>query len=275
MTRALRALLFHLLLWCLAFVVLAPVVALVVGAFGAKSSMPFEPVRQLLARTDASGDGLVGIAVTNSLRVSGLVTLVCLLFAPPAGYALSRTRFPGRQVILAAFVGTLVAPLTLLLVPTEIVLGTLGLRDSHLGLILAELGLVMPLTAWLMKRAFDGVPLELEEAARLEGASASRIYWLVALPSVRGAVFAVVAIAFAVSWSEYAYVTTLVSKARLFTLAADIVNATKPALSPWQRFAPAAMIAAGPAVALLVLAQRRFGHFLSAATFVPRAPREE
>jgi ABC-type glycerol-3-phosphate transport system permease component len=133
----------------------------------------------------------------------------------------------------------------------------------------------MPLTAWLMKRAFDRLPDELVETARLEGASPSRIYWQVALPSVRGAVLAVIAVAFAVSWSEYLFATTLVSKARLFTVGADIVNAAKPTLSPWERFAPAALLAAWPAVALFLLVQRRFEDFLPLDALMPRPSGEE
>jgi multiple sugar transport system permease protein len=275
MNRLLGLLVRHSIVLCVLALWLLPVGVLVWQAAGAGSTEAFAPLRALIGLRDTTGEKIFEGQLTNSLRVSGAVAVLCFLFAPTAGYALSRTRFPGRWMVLTLFGAALVAPITLLIVPLEIILGTVGLHDTHVGLIVAQLGLAMPLATLILKRAFDRLPPELEEAARLEGASPARIFWTVALPQARDAFVSAFVVAFVVSWGEYLFATTFLSKPDLFTLPAVIVGASRPNLSPWDRFAPMALVAAAPAVLLLVLLQRRLGDLLQLGALAPRAPHDE
>ncbi|GAA2828563.1 carbohydrate ABC transporter permease [Crossiella cryophila] len=137
----------------------------------------------------------------NSVLVGVLVTVLTVLLASMAAYGLSRTEFRGRQVLLWVIVAGIVVPPQVLIVPLFSQMVGLGLVDTYWGLVLPQI--VLPAMVYVLKKFFDGVPRELEEAARVDGASRWRIYWSIMLPLARPALAAVAIFTFVTTWNNF------------------------------------------------------------------------
>src|SRR5687768_10863148 len=118
----------------------------------------------------------------NSLVIAVLTTIVGVTLSCTAAYALSRFRFPGRKAGLTTFLVVQMFPATLLLLPLYVILDKLGLLSSLAGLVLVYATTAVPFCVWTLKGYFDGLPRELEEAARIDGATPFQIFFKVVLP---------------------------------------------------------------------------------------------
>ena len=144
----------------------------------------------------------------NSVFVAvgtALVTIPCSLLA---GTALSRYRFRGRRVVLAGVLLLQLFPSILLIVPLYIELKTIGLIDSKIGLILVDSAFAMSFSTWLMKGFVDQIPLEIEEAAYIDGCSKLQAFVYVILPLARPGIIAAGTYAFIYSWNEFLFALT-------------------------------------------------------------------
>jgi multiple sugar transport system permease protein len=137
----------------------------------------------------------------NSVVVTLFVTIGRLLLDSMAGYALARLRFPGRSVVFAVVVATLAIPAIVLAIPRFIVLGSLGMLNSYPGLILPLA--VDAFGIFLMKQFFASVPKEIEEAARIDGATIFQTYSRVVLPLATPGLIALTILSFQGSWNEF------------------------------------------------------------------------
>lgn len=148
---------------------------------------------------------LRGIGVTrwafNSAFIAVTVTLVTVAFASLAGFALARIRFSGSRVLLNGIIGTMMVPGIVLLIPMFLVLKVLGLVDTYGGLILPKL--VTAYGIFLMTQFFKSVPVELEEATRIDGASIFQTYYRIVLPLAQAALIALTIATFQGSWNEF------------------------------------------------------------------------
>ena len=143
----------------------------------------------------------VGRWIFNSTFVAVSMTVGNVLFASMAGYALARIPFPGRNIVFLAILGTMMIPGIVLLIPRFIVLKQLGLIDTYGGLILP--GLITAFGVFLMKQFFESIPPELEEAARMDGATRYQMFFRVVLPVARPALIALVIFSFQGSWNDF------------------------------------------------------------------------
>ena len=139
----------------------------------------------------------------NSLIVSIGTSLLGLVIAIPAGYAFSRYKFTGRDVSMFAFLLVQMFPGIIILVPYFLVMKTLGLLNSHLGLVLAYCVTALPLCVWMLKGFFDTVPRELEEAATLDGCNQFQVFTKVVLPLSLPAVAVTALFSFLAAWNEF------------------------------------------------------------------------
>ncbi len=130
---------------------------------------------------------MFGRQLLSSVVVSSATTVVGLVFAVTAAYALSRFKFPGRQGGMQLLLVTQMFPTTLMLVPLFSILQTLGLLDSLSGLVLVYATSALPFCIWMLKGYFDTIPRELEEAAIMDGASPGQVFVKVVLPLARPA----------------------------------------------------------------------------------------
>ena len=143
----------------------------------------------------------VGRWIFNSTFVAVSMTVGNVLFASMAGYALARIPFPGRNIVFLAILGTMMIPGIVLLIPRFIVLKQLGLIDTYGGLILP--GLITAFGVFLMKQFFESIPGEIEEAARMDGATRYQMFFQVVLPLARPALIALVIFSFQGSWNDF------------------------------------------------------------------------
>ena len=193
----------------------------------------------------------------NSLIVSLGTTLLGLVVAVPAGYAFSRYKFTGRDVSMFAFLLVQMFPGIIILVPYFLVMKTLGLLNSHLGLILAYCVTALPLCVWMLKGFFDTVPRELEEAALLDGCNQFQVFTKVVLPLSLPAVAVTALFSFLAAWNEFLLALTFNTSNDMYTLPVGLASMISSTGQAWGDFATASLLVSLP-VALLFLFFQKF-----------------
>jgi len=193
----------------------------------------------------------------NSLIVSIGTCLLGLVIAIPAGYAFSRYKFTGRDVSMFAFLLVQMFPGIIILVPYFLVMKTLGLLNSHLGLILAYCVTALPLCVWMLKGFFDTVPRELEEAAVLDGCNQFQVFTKVVLPLSLPAVAVTALFSFLAAWNEFLLALTFNTSNDMYTLPVGLASLISSTGQAWGDFAAASILVSLP-VALLFLFFQRF-----------------
>jgi arabinogalactan oligomer/maltooligosaccharide transport system permease protein len=156
--------------------------------------------------------------LANSLFVALAVTVVGVILAATAGYALSRFRFLGRLAVLNSLLVTQIFPATLLLLPIFLILVQLKLINTFLGLILVYLVTVLPFCIWQMKNFYDTVPETIEEAAAMDGCTPSETFRWVVLPVSAQGLAVTALFSFAAAWNEYVVAAILMQDSSMFTL---------------------------------------------------------
>ena len=141
--------------------------------------------------------------IINSLYISFSTTILSILLAVPGGYILSRSKFKSKGTVMYTIILTRIIPTTLLIVPIYSMMLVLNLMDTHFSLILIFIGIVTPLNLWIMKGAIDSIPIELEEAAEIEGASKYSILYYVILPLIKPGIGAVSVLSFSAAWADF------------------------------------------------------------------------
>lgn len=145
----------------------------------------------------------------NSLVVAGLTVALSMAVAPLAAYSLSRHRFRGRTWILILFLSIRMFPFVLMLIPAYMILRDLGLLDNRFGLALAYMTFALPAGIWFMKTFFDAVPVEIEDAARIDGCSRIGVLVRVVLPLSKPGIMATAVFLAIGAWSEYLFALML------------------------------------------------------------------
>ncbi len=194
----------------------------------------------------------------NSIKVAALATLLTLVIGIPAGFILSRERFKGRGPLLLTLVAVQMLSPVVLLLPLYSLVQSLGLLDSHLGLILTYGSIQVPFTVWVLKNFFDGVPAALFEAARIDGATRLRTLRSIALPLVAPGLAATTVFNLAAFWSEFALALVLIDSQSRFTIPVGVFSLQSAYETEWQLVAAASIIGLVPMMAGFVVLQRYF-----------------
>jgi multiple sugar transport system permease protein len=195
----------------------------------------------------------------NSVVVTIVVTIGRVFFDSLAGYALARLRFRGRGAIFILILAMMSVPGVVLLIPKFLVLKQVGLYDSYAGLILPVI--VDATGVFIMKQVFETVPVQVEEAARIDGAGIFRTYWSVVLPMVRPGLLALTILSFQNSWNEFPHTLVAVQNPDYFTLPrglADLVSGSLGAGTQYPLKLGAALIATIPVAIIFFVFQRYF-----------------
>ncbi|MGH6915231.1 MAG: carbohydrate ABC transporter permease, partial [Geminicoccales bacterium] len=148
----------------------------------------------------------------NSVIVAGGNTLLSLLLGLPAAYAFARLRFRLCHDLLVWILSVRIAPPIAVLLPFYLIMREIGLLDRHLALILIYLTFNLPFLVWIMKGFFEEVPIELEEAARMDGLSTLETFRAVVLPLVRPGIVITAIFAFIFSWNEFLFALVLTNQ---------------------------------------------------------------
>jgi multiple sugar transport system permease protein len=147
----------------------------------------------------------------NTMFVAIAATAISLFFGVPAGYALARLRFRGADTISLAIFTTYLIPTTLLFIPMVQVMKVLDLLDTVVGLVVVYPTFLLPFTTWLMSGYFKTIPTELEECARIDGASRIVAMLRIAFPLAMPGIVSAGIFCFTLSWNEFIYALTLIT----------------------------------------------------------------
>ncbi|MGW7255159.1 carbohydrate ABC transporter permease [Streptomyces sp. NPDC054834] len=190
----------------------------------------------------------------NSLLISAAVSVITVLVSAMAGYAFSRTRFAGRRLLFTLSVAAVLVPPQLLIVPWFRQMLTLHLLDTYAAVILPQT--VAPVMVFILKKHFDSLPHELEEAARIDGAGHWRIFWSVLLPLSRPMLAAVSIFVFIGAWNNFLWPFVSTSDPALMTLPVGITSVKDAYGIQYAQTMASAALAALPLVVVFVFFQR-------------------
>lgn len=158
----------------------------------------------------------------NNFIVAGGAALLTTVIAILSGYALSRFHFKWNNWIVAAFTSAQMFPIISRLISLYKIMGDIHLINTRIGLVLAVTASMLPFTIMLMSSFYDGIPLELEEAARVDGAGRLQILFRVVAPLIKPGMLAVGIYAFLLSWDDYLHASTLIQTDSLRTLSVGV-----------------------------------------------------
>jgi multiple sugar transport system permease protein len=192
----------------------------------------------------------------NSFLVAAGTTVLSLLLAILPAYALSRFRFRGMAVLGFALFATQMLPEAMLVVPLYAIFGKLALLNTIAGLVLANTAFTVPVITWILKGAIDGVPIEVEEAARMDGCSRIDIVLSTVIPLIGPTLAAAAVIAFFHGWNEYVFAQTLISSESLRTASVGLASFVGELSTPIHAVMTVGIIYTLPAVFFYLLVQR-------------------
>ncbi len=186
----------------------------------------------------------------NSLVIALSVGAITLFVSTCAAFAISRLKVRGGRTVMNLALFTYFIPAAFLAVPMYKTMGNYGLINSQWALILAMVTIASPYCIWVLKQASDKLPLELDEAARMDGATALQLFRLVYLPLMVPSLVAVGTYALLLAWNEYLYAFLLLSKDTSVTLAVALGNFLAADDSPWELLMTTGLIYAMPPAAI-------------------------
>jgi len=226
-------------------------------------SPSLEHFRAVMGTHDAAGRWLFGRQLANSLIVSIATAFVGVAIATPAAYALARFRFVGKERGVWLLMATQMFPGVATLVPLYLILQGMHLLDSRAGLVLVYATTSVPFCVMQLRSAFEAIPVDLEEAAMVDGASRFQAFRMVALPAARPAIAVTALFAFMSAWNEFILAATLLSRQEAFTLPVALQRYVGEHGAAWGHFAAGAIVVSIPVMALFYIAQR---HIVSGLT---------
>ena len=197
------------------------------------------------------------IWLKNSILLAGATVALSLLVAIPAAYCFSRRRFPGRRLILRWLVLLNSFPAILSMFAVYRLLRPLGLINHRLGLLIIYTGTMAVFSLWNMKGYFDTIPVDIEEAAQIDGAGPVQVVTKIVLPLARPSIIVTALMVLIYVWNEYIYATTFMTGEENYTLAAGLyaLQATEMSGS-WPVFAAAAITVSVPVLIIFFLCQK-------------------
>ena len=194
----------------------------------------------------------------NSLYVSMATTILGVVVAVPAAYAFSRFNFPGRTFLFFAVLLRNMFPAVVFLMPLFLLMRWLGLVNTHASLILTYLTFGLPLSIWLLKGFYDNIPIQLEQAARIDGATRFQAFLLIVMPLSTPGIIATAIFSFIGAWNEYVYAYTFLSKQDSMTLPVGIQRFFTEFATDWPGLMAATFLMSVPVVVMFLVLQRYF-----------------
>ncbi|WP_437615627.1 carbohydrate ABC transporter permease [Erwinia sp. V71] len=236
MKRKLRTVLRYAAALLVAASILAPMLWLFLMSVSSTSDLTRVPLEWLprqwdfsryarLVSLEANQPGSLFLhALWNSVLVACGATLISLLLAIPAAFSFSR--YPGRDSWLFASLAIYMVPPVAFVLPLYFVLQQLGLLNTHLGLVLVYCSLILPFLCWMLKNQFDALPLDIEQAARLDGLRVWQVLLRVTLPLAKPMLGASALFGWLLAWDEFFYALLFTSNIQAQTLPVTIAGFT-------------------------------------------------
>jgi len=192
----------------------------------------------------------------NSLIISGSTTLLSMAIGSLGAYAITRLQFAGRSIAARSLIYSYLVPPAVLFIPLFQLLGTLNLLNSLQGLIISDLTFTVPFCTWLLVGYFKTVPVELEEAALVDGCNRLTTLIRITLPLSAPALVVVALFSFTLSWNEFLYALVFNQDANLRPVTAGLTAMAVEDVFFWGRMMAAATLGSLPPIILYTLAQR-------------------
>jgi ABC-type glycerol-3-phosphate transport system permease component len=200
----------------------------------------------------------------NSFKIASTVTLLSLACSIIGAYGLSRFEVKGKNALILGFLSTQMFPQVLLIIPLYLVIFSMSLLDKVVGVVLGHMVLVLPFQIWMLKGYFDNLPVELDDAARIDGCTIfERLFYVilpVALPGIMVAAF----FSFVVSWGDYMIVSIISQSQRTATITLVIQRLSASLLIRWGQVAAATVLTIVPTIFLFSFIQSRLVEGLTA-----------
>ena len=192
----------------------------------------------------------------NSLIIAFSVTVWHVIFDTMAGYAFAKRNFPGRNVLFWLLLSTLMIPIQVTLIPLYIVSRQLGIIDTPWAIILPGTATVFGI--FLMRQYIQTLPSELEDAARIDGASEMGVFWNIILPLCKPAIAALAIFAFVRSWNEFLWPLIALTRPQNYTLTVGVANLQGEFMTDWGIIFAGAALAALPMIVFFLIFQKYF-----------------
>ncbi len=254
----------HTVLVFLSIITLYPVLWVLKMAFSPsqgfstslKGEYTFNNFITLFSLTDSESNLLMIRQFWNSIFVSVLSAFIGLILATTAAYAFSRFDFVGKKAGMQTMLISQMFPGVLVIIPLYLILDTLGLLNSLWGLILVYSTTSVPFSIYMLKGYFDTIPIEIEEAAIMDGASRFTIFMKVILPLSRPALAITGLFSFMTAWNEFILAATFMSQEKYYTIPVTLQSFVGAFNTQWGLFAAGSIIVSLPVVILFLYVQK-------------------
>ncbi len=214
--------------------------------------LPSQPSLEAYGRLFAANP--MGTYLLNSTIVSALAVLANLLFCSLAAYPLARMRFRGRGLVLALVVATILIPFQVVMIPLYLLMVQIGLRNTLWALIVPQAATAFGI--FLLRQSFLAVPVELEEAARIDGCTPVGEWWNVMLPAARADLITLAMFVFIGTWSDFLWPLIILDDPKLYTLPLGLQQLASSFSLDWRLVAAGSVVSILPVLLLFVLLQR-------------------
>lgn len=262
--RQIEQVLCYAILILLAMVVMVPVMWMVSTAFKTEAQT-YSPKPQWILDPISLGSFKKFFTTYNfgRMTINSLVTcifamIICVVCASLAGYGVTRFRFKGKKQLMNFLLVTQMFPSVMLVVPFYAVLSRYHMTNKLLGLIIVYAATNVAFSTWMLVSYFKTVPIELDEAARVDGASSFRIFWNIILPLIVPGIAAVAIFILFSGWNEYMYSSVLISNDDLKTLTVGIISLNSQYQIKWNDLMAASTVSSLPLVVLFICFQKYF-----------------
>lgn len=202
----------------------------------------------------------------NTILYAGCVTAGQVLFCSLAGYAFARLPFTGRDTLFVVYLATLMVPLTVTVIPQFILMRVFGWTDTVWAMIIPGL-FGSAFGTYLMRQFFATLPIDLEEAAILDGCSPWQIYWRILLPHARPAVMVLAVLTWINVWNDFLWPLLMIQRKSIATLTLGLVWMQGEYVAEWPVLMAASMLMLAPLIVIYALAQRAFVTGVAATGF--------
>ena len=166
------------------------------------------------------------VGMKNSLIISILTSFLCLILGFPAAYSLSRLDLPAKNIILGSLISIYFLPTILFVIPLFVILVSYQLDDTILSLAVPYTAFILPFVIWILKSFIDKLPIEVEEAAKIDGCSTFQILFYIIFPLLRPGIIAAFIFAFILSWVEFLTPLIFTNNLKISTVALGLFRST-------------------------------------------------
>lgn len=259
--KTIKTVIIYIILGIIAVLMLFPLVWLVSTAFKSSGENIFQFPPQFIPSQPTFGNFIkvwqtnpFGRYLFNSSFVALLTVSLNLLFCSLAAYPLARLNFKGKDSVFTAIIATIMIPFQIVMIPLYIITVQLGLRNSYLGIIFPSIASAFGI--FLLRQAFQSVPKELEEAARIDGCSELGIWWNVMIPAVKPALITLAIFVFIGSWSDFLWPLLILDQPDYYTMPLGVATLAGTFSLDWRLIAAGSVISIAPVLLLFLILQR-------------------